>query len=386
MSPGSKSRFAIPLLIFAVGVLPLCWYLSGLIKTHPSSSQVLSEAGSTEPVSVKPLSSKERFPSSLQELSEQSANIADRVKPSVVKIYVSRGAKERNDKEIEGFFGQLPVEKDSDIGSGFFIRSDGWVLTDFHVVKNADTIRIEDILGQSWNPKLHGYDAVSDLAVLKVETENHPHLEWGESKKLRAGHFVWIVGSPFGLESSLSFGVISSTGRNVMNGSALRDYLQTDAAINPGSSGGPMVDIDGKVVGIASAILGEEYRGIGFVLPEQIANPTSKQLIETGKATRGWIGVQLGQVTLERARKAGLERPSGAYIEWLESGDIDKIPAKKAGLVSGDICMGCNGNTIQSHYDLARQIAFTIPGESLKLDVQRESKSLVVVVQVSAKP
>jgi S1-C subfamily serine protease len=392
---GSRYPLALTIAISAIGFFAVCW--NWFTPSSPSSTpqtglpgNELSDADHNteynQSSSSNSVTTRNAFDGTILALSEYSASVAERVRPGLTKIYVSRSVKNSNDKEIESYFGQIPIEKNTDVGSGFFIRPDGFIVTDYHVVKSYDSIRIEDGIGGSWTAKLHGHDAVSDVAVLKVETKNHPHLEWGDSKKLRSGNFVWVAGSPFGLESSLSFGIVSSTGRNLMNGSALRDYFQTDAAINPGSSGGPMVDVDGRVVGIASAILGEDYRGIGFALPEYVASPITKQLIETGKVVRGWIGAQLGQITPDRARKSGLDGIRGAYIEWLEPGEDNKVPAKNAGLLAGDICTRCNGVSIESHYDLARQIAFTTPGELLNLDVRRSSKSLKLVVRVAERP
>lgn len=318
-------------------------------------------------------------------LSELSGSIADHAIPALVRITVSRAVGLGRDKELESFFGQLPLAKGTDIGSGFFFRQGGWILTNYHVVRAAETIQVDGRQGQNWLAKMHAYDALSDLAVLKVEEPMTSILEWGDCNHLKLGHFVWVAGAPFGLEGTFSFGIISSLGRTSMSNSPLRDYLQTDAAINPGSSGGPMLDIDGKVVGIVSSILGDDYRGIGFALRADVAQSVVEQLVEHRSVRRGWIGVQLGQVTLEQAKKANLSGTNGALIEWIDAGEASRIPAKKAGLLEGDICVRCNDMKITSQFDLARKIGMTPPGSSLRMELIRNTHTVVVSLIVMEK-
>lgn len=320
-----------------------------------------------------------------RQLSDLSGMVAERALPSLVKIQVTRGANIPSDREMESYFGQLPTAKGTDIGSGFFVQPGGWILTNYHVIRGADSIRIEGANGKNWLAKVHAYDVLSDISVLKIEEKENPCIEWGDSNRLRVGNFVWIAGAPFGLEASLSFGVVSSLERSSMNGSPLRDYIQTDAAINPGNSGGPMLDIDGKVIGIVSSILGDDYRGIGFALPGDMAQSVVQQLIQNRMVKRGWIGVKLGQVTPERAKKANLDSTSGAYIEWVDQGDEIRIPAKRAGLMIGDICIGCDTIKIASPFDLARKIGMTLPGKVLSLEILRNYKNVAIEVIVAEK-
>ena len=322
----------------------------------------------------------------VHQLSDLSRMVAEKALPSLVRIHIMRGASIPSDKEMESYFGQIPNAKGTDIGSGFFVQPGGWILTNYHVIRGADTIRIDGANGKNWLAKVHAYDALSDISVLKIDENEIPCIEWGDTNQLRVGNFVWIAGAPFGLEASLSFGIISSLGRGSMNGSPLRDYIQTDAAINPGNSGGPMLDIDGKVIGIVTSILGEDYRGIGFALPGDMAQSVVQQLIHNRVVKRGWIGAKLGQVTPERARRANLDSTSGAYIEWVDPGDEDRIPAKKSGLMAGDICIGCDKIKISSQFDLARKIGMTLPGKTLSLEILRNSKTVAIEVIVAEKP
>jgi serine protease Do len=319
-------------------------------------------------------------------LSQRSAQIAEKALPSVVKILVSRGNALPGDKEMESYFGQIPIARGSDIGSGFFVKPGGWLLTSYHVVRGADEIRVVHGSNNESIAKVHAFDILSDLAVLKMDEPKLPHLDWGDSNGLKVGNFIWIAGAPFGLEGSLSFGVVSSMERNSLNGSPLREYIQTDAAINPGNSGGPMLDMDGNVVGVVTSILGDEFRGIGFALPSDMAQVVTQQLIQNLTVKRGWIGIQLGQVTAERAKKANWDSTSGALIEWIDPGENSRIPARKAGLLTGDICIKCNNKKIASQFDLARKIAMTQPGDSLKLELLRDSKVVEADVIVAEKP
>lgn len=323
---------------------------------------------------------------SLKELSELSSSMAERAFPSLVRITVKRSAAVGKDKEFESFFGQLASAKGIDVGSGFFFQSGGWILTNYHVVRGADTIQVEGAGGKNWLAKMHAYDSLSDLSVLKVDDPIPAVMEWGDSRRLKIGHFVWVAGAPFGLERSLSFGIVSSLERDSLNGSPLRDYFQTDAAINPGSSGGPMLDVDGKVVGVVSSILGEEHRGIGFALRGDVAQSVATQLVAQRTIKRGWIGVQLGAVSVEQAKKANLESPTGATIEWIDAGEESRVPARKAGLMPGDICVRCNGLAILSQFDLARKIGMTTPGTSLTLELIRDSQKLIVSLVAVEKP
>ncbi len=319
-------------------------------------------------------------------LSDVSGSISDKIVPSLVRITVTRPVGVARDKELESYFGQLPVPIGTDIGSGFFFQPGGWILTNYHVVRGADTIQIDGTNGRNWLAKMHAYDALSDISILKIEETEMAALEWGDARRIKVGNFVWIAGSPFGLDASVSFGIVSSLERRSMNGSPLRDYIQTDAAINPGNSGGPMLDVEGKVVGIVTSIQGDENRGIGFALNGDVAQSVAQQLIVNRIVNRGWIGVQLGQVTPEIAKKANLNSAVGAVIEWIDPGDESRIPARKAGIMAGDICVKCDALKILSQFDLARKIGMTPPGSSLTLELIRNSKSVVVSVYVMAKP
>ena len=166
----------------------------------------------------------------------------------------------------------------------------------------------------------------------------------------------------------------------------MRDYIQTDAVINPGHSGGPLVNTDGDVVGVASVILGDEYRGIGFALPSEFAKNVADQLIDSGTVVRGWIGAQFGQVTEERARRAGLEGLQGAYVERIQNSTSKPVPAEQAGLRIGDICIAINDTVVQSQFDIGRSIAMMKPRDVARLKIIRDSQPLLIEVTIAAKP
>ncbi len=315
-------------------------------------------------------------------LSNASAGIAQKILPAVVSIQVVREGIVAEDEELSSFFGQLPVPKNVDKGSGFFIRPDGWVITNYHVVRQANKIEVVQSNGESSSANVTAFDSASDIAMLRIEATNRPWLDWASQPPI-TGHLVWVAGAPYGLEGSLSMGIISAVNRTSLSGSPMRDYLQTDAVVNPGHSGGPVVDADGKVVGIASVILGDEYRGIGFALPSATAKSVSDQLIESGTAVRGWIGAKFGQVTLERARKTGIEDLQGAYVERISSANGKPSPAEQAGLRVGDICTSINDTVVRSQFDLARSIATLKPGDIARLKIIRNGQSLTVEVTIA---
>jgi len=253
------------------------------------------------------------------------------------------------------------------VGSGFIISADGFVLTNAHVVDGADDVYVTLTDKREYKAKIIGVDKRTDVAVVKVEGSNLPRLTIGDPNKLRVGEWVIAIGSPFGLDNTVTAGIISAKARDT------GDYLpliQTDVAVNPGNSGGPLINMRGEVVGINSQIYSRSggYMGISFAVPIDEAMRVAEQLRTTGRVTRGRIGVQIGEVTKDVAESLGLTRAQGALIQRVEPGG----PAEKGGLEAGDIILKFNGTSIEKSSDLPRLVGATKPGTRSTLTVWRK--------------
>jgi len=268
-------------------------------------------------------------------------------------------------------------EVDRGIGSGFIISADGYVLTNAHVVDGADEVHVTMIDKHEFKAKVIGADKDSDIALLKIEGSNLPHLTLGDSDKIRAGEWAIAIGSPFGLDNTVTAGIISSKAREI------GDYLkliQTDVAVNPGNSGGPLLNMRGEVVGINSQIFSESggYMGISFAVPINDAIRVSEQLKANGKVTHGRLGIQIQDVTREIAESLNLPKAEGASVARVEPGS----PAEKAGIQAGDIVIKYNGTPVESMGDLRRMAGATKPGTKVGVTVWRKGaqRELTVVV------
>jgi len=273
-------------------------------------------------------------------------------------------------------------EVDRGIGSGFIISADGYVLTNAHVVDGADEVHVTMIDKHEFKAKVIGADKDSDIALLKIEGSNLPHLTLGDSDKIRAGEWAIAIGSPFGLDNTVTAGIISSKAREI------GDYLkliQTDVAVNPGNSGGPLLNMRGEVVGINSQIFSESggYMGISFAVPINDAIRVSEQLKANGKVTHGRLGIQIQDVTREIAESLNLPKAEGASVARVEPGS----PAEKAGIQAGDIVIKYNGTPVESMGDLRRMAGATKPGTKVGVTVWRKGAQrelTVVVAEVDA--
>ena len=272
----------------------------------------------------------------------------------------------------------------SALGSGFIIDPDGYVVTNNHVVGQADQIKVILSGGESFDAKLVGRDEKTDLALLKVEAKRKlPFVSFGDSNKARVGDWVMAVGNPFGLGGTVTAGIVSARGRDIHSG-PYDDYIQTDAAINRGNSGGPMFDMSGSVIGINSAIYSPNGGsvGIGFAIPSALAKSVVAELRENGKVARGWLGVQIQDVTPEIANSVGLTDAKGAIV----SGIMAKSPAASSDLKLGDVILGVNGAEITRLRDLPRIIADIKAGETVKLAVWRDGARKNVDVTITEMP
>lgn len=264
------------------------------------------------------------------------------------------------------------------VGSGFIISPDGFVLTNAHVVDGADDVYVTLTDKREYKAKIIGVDKRTDVAIVKVEGSNLPRLTIGDPNKLRVGEWVIAIGSPFGLDNTVTAGIISAKARDT------GDYLpliQTDVAVNPGNSGGPLINMRGEVVGINSQIYSRSggYMGISFAVPIDEAMRVAEQLRASGRVTRGRIGVQIGEVTKDVAESLGLARAQGALIQRVEPGG----PAEKGGLEAGDIILKFNGTAIEKSSDLPRLVGATKPGTRSTLSVWRKGASKDVTLTIA---
>jgi serine protease Do len=321
------------------------------------------------------------------------ADLVERVAPSVVSVLVEKEVKQPQVPEAlqdfffrfgtpdnDGFGGQGEPQKLEAEGSGFFIDAQGHIVTNNHVVEDADEIKVRLSDGKEIEAKLVGADPLTDLAVLKVEPpKGQAYVQFAEDVNLRVGDWVIAVGNPFGLGGSVTSGIVSAIGGQNREGQFL-DFIQIDAPINRGNSGGPTFDLKGRVVGVNTAIYSPNGGsvGIGFAIPSKVAKETIAQLIASGSVTRGWLGVSIQPLTTELAAALGRKETTGALVAEV----LEGTPASKAGFVSGDLVVKLNGNDIASPRDLTRSVSALAPGQKAKVTVLRNGamKDLTVTL------
>ena len=318
------------------------------------------------------------------------ADLAEKVGPAVVNIsttstvtvpgnpfhqFFGQGQEGDNDQFndfFKHFFKETPDRKmkQQSLGSGFITSKDGYIITNNHVVDKAEEIKVKLSDGREFKAKVIGRDETTDLALIKITdpSGNLPILALGDSEKMRVGDWVLAIGNPFGLEHTVTQGIISATGRVIGSG-PYDDFLQTDAPINPGNSGGPLVNLRGEVVGINTAIF-SGGQGLGFAIPSAMAKTVTTQLRENGKVVRGYIGVTIQSVTPELAKSFGLKESRGALV-----GDVVKGgPAEKGGVRIGDVIVTFDGRRVKSSNDLPRMVAVTPVGKTVDVVIIREGK------------
>lgn len=259
-------------------------------------------------------------------------------------------------------------------GSGFLVSADGYIMTNAHVVKNAEKIVAVLNDGREMDAVLVGADPHTDIAIVKIDGRDFPYLTLGNSDGIDIGEWVIAIGSPFQLEASLTVGVVSAKGRQNLRLADLEDFIQTDAAINPGNSGGPLLDLNSEVIGINSAICSRNggYMGIGFAIPSNMAKHVMEQLIDKGVVTRGFLGVSLQPVDKDIADGFGLSKPEGVLV----SDVVKDSPADKAGLKQGDIILECNKTPIKSAQSFRNEVSLSSPGHGITLKVNRKGQIL----------
>jgi serine protease Do len=270
-------------------------------------------------------------------------------------------------------------------GSGFFISRDGYIVTNNHVVENAATITVRTNDERELKARLIGRDPATDLAVIKVEDKGeYPYVSFEDKAKPRVGDWVIAVGNPFGLGGTATAGIVSALARQNVSGSSYVDYMQIDAPINRGNSGGPSFDLNGRVVGVNSAIFSPSGGsvGIGFDIPADVAQSVTRDLIAAGKVTRGYIGASVQQVTPEIAESLGLKSKKGALVASLTPGG----PAAKSGLQTGDVVTRIDGQDVISNSDLTRRVGMVRVGQDLRLTVIRDGHTQEVTIRAGERP
>ncbi|MHB8938355.1 MAG: Do family serine endopeptidase [Thiobacillus sp.] len=324
--------------------------------------------------------------------SESFAPAAQKVIPSVVNVFTQQKVRTPahpalQDPIFRYFFGDRLDERPrevSNLGSGVIVSANGYILTNHHVVVAADEIQVALANGQTLPARVVGADPETDLAVLKIDANDLPAITFAQIDSIQVGDWVLAVGNPFGVGQTVTAGIVSALGRSSLGINTFENFIQTDAAINPGNSGGPLVDAAGNLVGVNSAIYSRTggSQGIGFAIPVSIARQVMEQIIQSGSVTRGWVGVEVQDMTPELAESFNLKSAEGALI----AGVLKSGPADAGGVRPGDILLAVNGNKVSNSATLLNLIAALKPGEVAQLTVLRKEQSLDLKVQVGRRP
>ncbi|WP_027847790.1 DegQ family serine endoprotease [Marinospirillum minutulum] len=324
--------------------------------------------------------------------------LVERAAPAVVNISTTQTVQKRSSRipqevpEIfRHFFGELPEgfeqepsqQQRQSLGSGFIISDDGYILTNNHVIENADEIVVRLSDRRELIAELIGSDASSDLALLKIDAKGLPVVTVGNSDKLKVGEWVLAIGSPFGFDHSVTAGIVSAKGRSLPNETYV-PFIQTDVAINPGNSGGPLFNLEGEVVGINSQIYTRSggFMGLSFAIPMQVALEVAEQLKDQGRVSRGWLGVAIQDVNRDLAESFGLKKPQGALVANVDP----EGPGAKGGLMAGDIILQVNEQTINTSSDLPPAVGRIRPNAKGKFLVLRDGSRKTLTIKVGERP
>ena len=317
------------------------------------------------------------------------ADLAERVLPAVVNIAVTSQQSGEMPQELRGtpyerLFRNRRRQEVVGAGSGFLIDSTGFIVSNNHVVGNASRVVVSLQDGTELTARTVATDEATDLALLKVESRVAlPALVWGNSARMRVGNWVMAAGNPFRLGGTVTVGIVSARGREIGVG-PFDDFIQTDAAVNPGNSGGPLFNLAGEVIGINTAIYSPTgaYAGISFATPSDIARPVIEALMRGGRVERGWLGVSVRDQPVIPGAEPGAEARRGVLVAGVERGS----PAARAGLRGGDMVMAVNGERVDSSRVLVRTVAAAAPGQTVRLTVQRDGRDQEIPVQVGQRP
>ena len=315
------------------------------------------------------------------------AAAVERAEPAVVNIYTARSVVERVAPLGQGLFGDfLPRYRrriERSLGSGVIVDAQGHIVTNYHVIAQADTIRVQLADGRGADAHIVGRDPDTDLAVLKIDLPNLPVAPFGRSDQLKVGDVVLAIGNPIGLSQTVTHGIVSATSRQQLGIAPLEDFIQTDAPINFGNSGGALVDSSGNLIGINTAIVAKNLgvEGIGFAIPVNMVRGVLSDIIEHGRVIRGWIGILPEDISDEQAAQLGLTQ-GGVVVANLYVGS----PAQQAGLQPGDLLLSIGGATLNSQQDALARIANEKPGSVLTIKVLRGKRTLEIKAHVSERP
>ena len=318
---------------------------------------------------------------------------AEKAMPSVVNIFTSKKKAINphqqflDDPVFKRFFGdqmEEPSQHDNSLGSGVIVNSDGLILTNQHVIEAADEIEVALEDGRSVRARIVGSDPDTDLAVLKIDVKNLPSITFADPKKNKVGDVVLAIGNPFGVGQTVTQGIISALGRNHLGISTFESFIQTDASINPGNSGGALIDAEGNLVGINSAIYSRNggSMGIGFAIPVSIAKQVMEQIVRQGSVTRGWLGIEAQDLTLELADSFQLRTTHGALIAGIVKGS----PAERAGLKVGDVLIEINSMKVIDGTSMIGIISELNPNKQAILKITRNHKEIEIPVMIGLRP
>ncbi|MCL4458209.1 MAG: DegQ family serine endoprotease [Nitrospirae bacterium] len=324
-----------------------------------------------------------RIPKQMEETSRAFSEIVKAVSPAVVNISSTKVIKKQPTPFDEFFDFLYPFPdgrgkrwKEQSLGSGVIVSPDGYIVTNNHVIEQADEIKVILIDKKSFKAKVIGADPKTDIAIIKIDAKGLPMVPWGDSERLQVGEFVLAIGNPFGLSHTVTMGIISAVGRADVGITDYENFIQTDAAINPGNSGGPLVNIRGELIGINTAIFSKTggYQGIGFSVPSGMVRLVMDQLIRQGKVTRGWLGVTIQEITPEIARKFGLKISEGALVSDVAKGS----PSHRAGVMRGDIILELNGKRIKDVASLRNMVAQSKIGSQVDIKILRRDREMTL--------
>jgi len=355
-------------------------------KNVPVQTEVKEEAGAEAFVPEK----EDEF---LSKLNSSLSRISEEVKPSVVNISTTKKISTRehpfedlfNDPLFRKFFGdkfhsfgEKREFSTSSLGSGVIVTEDGYILTNNHVVKDVDEIKVTLQDKREFTGRVIGADPKSDLAIVKVEADGLPIIKMGKSEDLKVGEVVIAIGNPFGLDHTITMGIVSAIGRSNVGIAEYEDFIQTDAAINPGNSGGALVNVKSELIGINTAIFSTSggYMGVGFAVPSDMANAIMQSIIKHGKVVRGWLGVTIQNINPDLAKHFQIQHKKGALITDI----LNNTPAEKAGLKRGDVIIEFDGKSVDDSANLRNRVAGTLPEQESVLKIIRDGNEVTLTV------